>query len=43
MNHKQKVKLARRMSGKQSGHFESPQWEERKAKIEKRIQPKGGK
>ena len=32
-----KSTLARRISGKQTGHFESPEWEARKVQIKLRV------
>jgi len=43
LSHKQKVKLARKISGKQTGHFTSPQWMSRALSISKRVIKKGGK
>ena len=37
MKHKQKVKLAKKLSGRHKGHFESPQWESRKTAIRNRV------
>jgi hypothetical protein len=37
MKHKQKVTLARKLSGKQTKHFDSPEWLARKEKIQKRV------
>ena len=37
MKHKNKLKLARRMSGRQNNAFTSPEWEERKRAIAKRV------
>ncbi|MEK6880681.1 MAG: hypothetical protein AABY22_13775 [Nanoarchaeota archaeon] len=37
MKHKQKVKLAKKLSGKHKGHFESPQWENRKIAIRNKV------
>ena len=37
MKHKDKLKLARRLSGKQSGAFQSKEWEARKMSIRKKI------
>jgi hypothetical protein len=39
MKHKDKVKLARKMSGRQTNHFTSSEWNDRKEMIE-RKQPK---
>lgn len=38
MNHKEKVKLARRLSGRQTGHFESDEWNNHKKVVENRVQ-----
>lgn len=38
MRHKDKVKLARKMSGLQHGMFESKAWIDRKIAIEKRVE-----
>lgn len=37
MTHKNKVTLARRMSGKQSQHFQSNEWDKRKIAIKIRV------
>ena len=38
MKHKNKLKLARRLSGKQRGAFQSKEWQARKTSIEKKVQ-----
>ena len=40
LNHKQKVKLARKLSGRQTGHFDSPEWEKRRNIIAQRVKRK---
>lgn len=42
LNHREKQRLARRISGLQTGHFESPQWEARAKAIQKKVKKKGG-
>lgn len=42
LNHREKVRLARRMSGMQTRHFESSEWETRKASIAHRVAKKLG-
>ena len=37
MNHKEKVKEARKMSGWQKNHFLSPEWLEKKLQIENKV------
>ncbi len=37
MKHSQKVKIARKISGKQTNHFTSSEWNTRKERIEKRV------
>ena len=43
LNHKQKVKLARKLSGRQTGHFDSPEWEKRRNIIAQRVKRKEAK
>ena len=43
LNHKQKVKLARKLSGRQTGHFDSPEWEKRRNIIAQRVKRKESK
>ena len=35
MKHREKLRLARRLSGKMKGAFQSPEWESRKDRIAK--------
>lgn len=37
MKHKEKVKIARKLSGKTTGHFESKAWEERSKQVAERV------
>ena len=37
MKHKEKVKIARKLSGKMTNHFISSEWDTRKERIEKRV------
>ena len=37
MQHLEKQKLARKLSGIQSGHFQSPEWESRKQRNAKKL------
>ncbi len=38
MTHKEKVKLARKISGKQTGHFDSPEWEAHTKQIKEKVE-----
>lgn len=37
MKHKQKVKIARKISGKSTNHFTSAEWTDRSKKIAKKV------
>jgi hypothetical protein len=43
MKHKNKLRLARRISSKQKNAFISPEWEARKEAIAKRVAKREGK
>ena len=38
MKHEDKLRLARKLSGRQKGSFQSPAWETRKSRIESRVE-----
>ena len=40
MTHKEKVKLAKRLSGRQKNYFDSPEWQSRKSRIEEMVKKK---
>lgn len=40
MTHKEKATLARKISGKQTSHFESDEWQARKDEIARKIKKK---
>ncbi len=40
LTHRQKQKLARKLSNKQSGHFDSSEWEIHKDNIARKMQQK---
>jgi len=38
MNHKEKVKLAKKLSGRHTRHFESPEWQAHKEAIARKVE-----